>query len=175
MDIRVKKTRSAIVNAFLDLRSKKPLEKITVKELAANAEINKATFYLHFKDIYDLSEFLEREIVENVIKSLKELDKYIKDPGELVFDMTEGFTAQSSLIRIVFEGKQSGNFVKRIEEALKSRLFEAYPKWKNSTPVNVFMSFAVCGAYYAFTENADRGAEAVECIARMTRAASAAQ
>ena len=46
MDLRVKKTRRSIINAFLMLRANKPLEKITVKELAELAMINKATFYL---------------------------------------------------------------------------------------------------------------------------------
>ena len=67
MDLRVKKTKSAIINSFLELRSKKPLERITVKELSDLAQINKATFYLHYKDIYDLSESLEDELLDNVL------------------------------------------------------------------------------------------------------------
>ena len=55
MDLRIQKTRNSIINAFLELRSRKPIEKITVTELAELAVINKATFYKHYKDIYDLS------------------------------------------------------------------------------------------------------------------------
>ena len=40
MDLRTEKTRRSIINAFLELRAKKPLEKITVKELSEKAEIN---------------------------------------------------------------------------------------------------------------------------------------
>ena len=47
MDMRAMKTRRNIHNAFLSIRSKKSLEKITVKELCDKAEISKATFYLH--------------------------------------------------------------------------------------------------------------------------------
>ena len=47
MDLRQKKTLAAIRTAFLELLGKKPLEKITVKELAEKAQISKATFYLH--------------------------------------------------------------------------------------------------------------------------------
>ena len=39
MDLRTEKTRRAIINAFIKLRSKKPTEKITIKELAENAQI----------------------------------------------------------------------------------------------------------------------------------------
>ena len=51
MDIRIEKTKTAIHNTFLELRSKKPLEKITIKELCEKAQINKSTFYSHYKDI----------------------------------------------------------------------------------------------------------------------------
>ena len=63
MDLRVKKTRKSIVDAFIELRQIKPLEKITVKELASKAMINKATFYLHYQDIYDLEDSLESELI----------------------------------------------------------------------------------------------------------------
>ena len=58
MDLRERKTKRAIKDAFLQLRVKKPLERIRVKELSELAQISKATFYLHYKDIYDLSEQL---------------------------------------------------------------------------------------------------------------------
>lgn len=61
MDLRVEKTIKSIFNTFLEMRAKKPLEKISVTELSNKAMINKATFYLHFKDIYDLSDCLESE------------------------------------------------------------------------------------------------------------------
>ena len=54
MDLRIEKTEKGIKNAFIELRSKKPLEKITVRELCEIARINKSTFYSHYKDIYDL-------------------------------------------------------------------------------------------------------------------------
>ena len=61
MDIRTEKTENAIKSAFLELRAKRPLEKITVKELCALARINKSTFYTHYQDIYALSEKLEKK------------------------------------------------------------------------------------------------------------------
>ena len=61
MDLRQRKTRKAIKEAFLKLHEKKPVEKITVKELAGIAQISKATFYLHYRDIYDLAEQLQKE------------------------------------------------------------------------------------------------------------------
>ena len=40
MDLRIERTRKCIKDAFIELRKTKPIEKITVKELAALASIN---------------------------------------------------------------------------------------------------------------------------------------
>lgn len=51
MDKRIIKTRLAIYNAVFDLSTEKPIDKISVVELCKKAEINKSTFYLHYKSI----------------------------------------------------------------------------------------------------------------------------
>ena len=53
-DMRVIKTRESIEKAFFELLRAKPLEKVTVVELARAARIHKSTFYLHYLDIPDL-------------------------------------------------------------------------------------------------------------------------
>ena len=74
MDLRVVKTKRSIKAAFLELRRKKPIEKITVKELADLAMINKGTFYLHYQDIYNLSDEIENEFIDDIIKDVPELE-----------------------------------------------------------------------------------------------------
>lgn len=81
-DLRVIKTERAIYSALVNLLNKKDLEKITVSELAERAEINKATFYLHYSDIYSLyQEALARHIKE-IIGELGLLEKLSNDPEE---------------------------------------------------------------------------------------------
>ena len=82
MDLRQKKTLAAIRTAFLELLGKKPLEKITVKELAEKAQISKATFYLHYQDIYDLAERLQAEVIGEIYQSIAHPDLVLTDqPG----------------------------------------------------------------------------------------------
>lgn len=38
---------------FAKLISNKDIKDITIKELCEEADINKSTFYLHYRDIYD--------------------------------------------------------------------------------------------------------------------------
>lgn len=62
-DLRVMRTRKLIMDAFIELSSKKEFKDITVKDITAEAMINRATFYYHFQDIYDLLEKALSEVL----------------------------------------------------------------------------------------------------------------
>ena len=56
MDKRVMKTRRAIHSAMTRLLTLKPIEEITVTELADAAEINRKTFYNYYNSVYMVAE-----------------------------------------------------------------------------------------------------------------------
>ena len=49
-DARVRYTLKMLKDSLLRLLEEKPINKITVKEVCERAELNRATFYLHFSD-----------------------------------------------------------------------------------------------------------------------------
>ena len=106
MDLRIEKTKKAIRSAFIELRAKKSLEKITVKELCALACINKSTFYSHYEDIYALSEAMEQETVASIISGIDHLKDYTFENSDVFSrELCLAFMSQISLIRILFSGK----------------------------------------------------------------------
>lgn len=66
-------TKRAIGQSLKNLLSKKPLEKITINDIAEDCGINRMTFYYHFKDIYDLVEWI---CLEDARKALEEKKTY---------------------------------------------------------------------------------------------------
>ena len=130
MDLRIEKTERGIKNAFIELRSRKPLEKITVKELCESARINKSTFYAHYKDIYDLSDAMEEEVVQSIANSI-----------------------QHPLTAILFSGSQANHFADSIERSIKQMIFEKYPEFEEDTAMNVMLSFCIQGSYHAYQKN----------------------
>ncbi|MEG0875116.1 MAG: TetR/AcrR family transcriptional regulator C-terminal domain-containing protein [Clostridiales bacterium] len=57
-------TKIALMNSLKKLMAEKPLNKITIGEIAINCGLNRQTFYYHFKDIYDLIAFMyEQEAI----------------------------------------------------------------------------------------------------------------
>ncbi len=61
VDPRVKRTRELIVRAFNDLVAEKGHTGLTVQEIAERATINRATFYAHFTDQYELFDYVISE------------------------------------------------------------------------------------------------------------------
>ena len=82
MDIRIEKTKQSIINAFIEIRSRKEVERITVKELCEKARINKSTFYAHYKDIYDLSDQLETELVDSIMENFNHPENLLQNPAD---------------------------------------------------------------------------------------------
>src|SRR4051812_39654647 len=62
-DPRVLRTRKLIMDSFIELSGEKEFKDITVKDITAEAMINRATFYYHFEDIYDLLEKVLSEVL----------------------------------------------------------------------------------------------------------------
>ncbi len=62
-DRRVRRTRARLREAFTALLREKPVEEITVRELTDLADVNRGTFYGHYRDIYDLLEQMEGEAI----------------------------------------------------------------------------------------------------------------
>lgn len=148
MDLRVQRTRNNIMNAFIQLRAKKELEKITVKELAELAVINKATFYLHYRDIYDLSDTLENELIGNCLKSLQSQTTLLIQDG--ISELISSFTSQGQLFNIVFSGSRMYVLVEKLETELKKIIFGRYPKYKDNLQINVFLTAQIYGMFHAF-------------------------
>ena len=63
LDRRVRKTRTQLRKCLSILLETKKIQNITVKELAQMADINRGTFYLHYKDVYDLMEHIQADLL----------------------------------------------------------------------------------------------------------------
>ena len=62
IDRRVKKTKKQLRLALMHLMTQKSAKSISVRELAEQADINRSTFYIHYKDVNDLLLHLEDEM-----------------------------------------------------------------------------------------------------------------
>ncbi|MFR3729279.1 TetR/AcrR family transcriptional regulator [Lacrimispora sp.] len=64
-------TKRALENSLKNLLLQKPLHKITIADIANDCGISRMTFYYHFKDIYDLIEWICNEETARAIQGNK--------------------------------------------------------------------------------------------------------
>jgi len=80
-DLRVVRTRNAIVAAFEELVLVEELDRITVKGITDRAGINRKTFYLHFETIEALYNDILREMLDNFFERYEETPDVPEDIG----------------------------------------------------------------------------------------------
>ena len=131
-DRRTLKTRKAICDAFAELLAEKELHKITVQEIADNADVNRVTFYKHYLDIYDLYDKIEEDVLIELGLLILELDSlrsdeffscligYIKE-NKSIFGMMFSHNGTNNL-REKFSKLMEGLFRKLISEQKDSKL-----------------------------------------------------
>ncbi len=71
-DLRVRRTKKSIVQAFYHLLTKENFNKITIQQIADEAMINRQTFYLHYQDKYDLLQQIVDNLSQRATRVLKE-------------------------------------------------------------------------------------------------------
>ena len=112
MDRRKRKTRIAIQKACIELIQEKDFDTITISDIAERADINRATFYLHFVDKHDMLDQFEQEIMDEisanfttdfaVSMSIEEIIQSRYEPLVKVFSIIQD---KSDIIDLLFQTK----------------------------------------------------------------------
>ena len=119
MDLRVIKTKKNIRDAFLELRKKHSVDEIKVNVLCEKAMINKTTFYNHYQDIYELSEELEKVVLDNFLNNFQDIDMMLTDSQRFINGMHGVLESENDMLRIVFKDKMD-ELIERIEKRIRN-------------------------------------------------------
>jgi len=99
-----------IREAFFQCLEEKPVSRITVKELCEIAEINRATFYTHYDDPFDLMEKLEEEALQNL--------------RDIIYEA--GFHKETGVLTVLLKGVQEDKSeIRRLASANGDPFFSA--------------------------------------------------
>lgn len=127
VDPRISRTRKLLMDAFQKVIEKKEFKDITIKDITDEATVNRATFYAHYQDKYELMEAsLTEGILEGILKHLNHYDKLNEETIEKIFITltnfhTKKFTEYSSQCRRSYE-----SFYSVIEQKIKKELEELF-------------------------------------------------
>ncbi len=127
------KTRQIFIDVFCELYSQKPIEKISIQEIANKAGYNRSTFYQYFTDIYELLDFVENDLLSYIKEELanKELSTYTVQNALHCLDNREYLTVLNALLG----DHGSIRFLERLKREINlGRLDLNFPQNNSITP-----------------------------------------
>ncbi len=149
-DRRVRKTRHQLRQGLAKLMLQKSVKEITVKELTELVDMNRGTFYLHYKDIYDMVEKIEMDIMEEFQQIFAaKLDHVMLESPFPLFVEIYAYLAENADLCAAFLGKNGDMaFVEKMKAMVQGKcLHSLKTKYENTDPNKFewFSAFVVGG------------------------------
>ncbi len=127
-DLRIRRTHKTIRTAFFELMDTIGFDKITVQNLTQKAMISRTTFYLHYKDKFDLLDQIENEILEGLRGISYELQTDIwknlsltdEKPVSILIKVYNYVKANEQFFKLIMGKNGDPSFFKKLNETMKS-------------------------------------------------------
>jgi len=171
-------TKQAIKKTLIQQIEEVGFERVTVKNLALAANINRGTFYLHYTDKFEVMEDLQQEL-------LKELERYVKNvqpveafhtvkKGQLYQPFVEIFQCIKRHARVfrVFLGEQgSPIFINKMKKVFSNQLLNSLSLIQEETVdpefrqyLQAFLSSAILGVIQEWLDSGNEDVEEMAII-----------
>lgn len=131
MDRRTKYTKKIIKDTLISLLSEKDIKKITVSEICKIADINRATFYRYYLDVYDLLDKIEEDFINELKEPYEKNPSRVSTVGAFSKEILEVFIANKELVKILFN---TNNNIYFLNEVLEVAYVMCKTKWMSDIP-----------------------------------------
>jgi AcrR family transcriptional regulator len=135
-DLRIRRTHHFLQEAIIELITEKGFDAITVGDIAERAMINRATFYRHYQDKYDLVVSIFEESSNHLVEHMKTVHKDTdhinsENPPEIWIQVFEHVEENARLYRAMLGKNGSPWFAARMREHTIKLMLDKERWWKN--------------------------------------------
>lgn len=138
LDKRQVRTKHAIITALMDLLLEKNLDKISITELSRKAEIDRTTFYLHYKSVEEIYDEVRNAITTAINELVAEYIKtgvmIMRDPYQLISSFNETISEDLDFFRKAVKSGAFSDLICVIKKSVYEALADAYTSEKD--PMN---------------------------------------
>ena len=128
-DLRIRRTKKSIRDAFFELIEEKGFDSVTVKDITDRALISRNTFYLHYEDKFDLLNKISNELMRKVywrvskdLIKIKDLDFTIDCTAALLISIQRVIDEDGDLYRLLLTDPGTVVFSEKIEKTIRTAL-----------------------------------------------------
>lgn len=147
-------------DSLIKLLKEKQISQITVKEVCELADINRSTFYAHYKDHFDLLYQIEEEIVEDMNEYLNQYNFSKEEESvKMMAKLLEYIASKRDICQTLFHENGDINFQKRVMMVAQGFLIK---NWKDVKSLNEDISeylstFIISGIIHVIKSWLDKG------------------
>lgn len=150
MDRRVRKTKKLLRECLTSLLKEKKVQDITVRELTDMADLNRGTFYLHYRDVFDLLEKTENELLDEFNRLMHRHNAMeIHDKLDVIFvEIFHLVQENAALVKILLGENGDLNFLNRLKLLVREKCLQDWMELfrsANSAMFEAYYSFIVSG------------------------------
>ncbi len=114
VDRRVKYTKDILKKTLIQFMAETHISKISIKKICEIADVNRSTFYAHYRDQYDLLSQIEQETIQNIHDFIYREASQQVTTREMFCLMLEYAAQNAELFRILLNEKSDTSFRKEI-------------------------------------------------------------
>ena len=148
-DLRVIKTKKAIRDAFAELLSEKDIHKITIKDIADTAMINRKTFYNYYAGVYAVVDEIENEIIMAFNEALRDVDfkQLLREPYEIFKKLTSIINSDFDFYSHLMKMDNNMSLISKIILALEFNVKKSFSEQIsiNKSTLDLVFDYAVAG------------------------------
>lgn len=139
-DRRTRKTNKAIKKALVKLMLEKDITKITIKDIAEEADINRGTFYFHFYDVYSVLQEIEDDIIEKIYELIHEFDLRALTNSTYPFlsELSNFLDEDNEFNKLLIINDSSMTFLNKLKTLFKNKMIEDNSKYININNKELF-------------------------------------
>ena len=125
---KINKTKTSLYTALSRLLSVKDIRDITIIELCQEARINKSTFYLHYKDIYECTEDFVGQLVTPIAEIMSEngIINLFNDLPLLLDKVLDLLESYNHVYDPVFYSPNLSQFLNKMRNSIIDTLIKKY-------------------------------------------------
>jgi AcrR family transcriptional regulator len=130
MDRRQLRTKQLLRKTLFELMEEKTIESITVTDISIRADINRGTFYLHFRDVSDMLEQIKEEMFEKIRRVVIQMDpKEVMEyasKGEaypIPVKIFEEIVRNADFFKAIFGPNGDMSFARRLKDFMSKHIY----------------------------------------------------
>lgn len=150
-DRRVMRSKGMMRDALIELMDEKPFSEITAKDITSRADLNRATFYLHYNNVFGLLDEMENKVVERFANLLEHMEIGQDETWEypVIGEICDYIIENPKLCRCLLLNSRSDRLAAKLTDIMKQKGKQVRQELglaQDSAQADYIHQFIACGA-----------------------------